>query len=318
MSYSDEAFAMMLLTMPMSPMGDGGVAPLSAEELGALAGRFDPTDQSKLSKLLRMDTFEMQRQAGIDGELAYRVFALSRRDALLYKLIDDCAERNTLIVTPFESEYPKSISAKLGKYQSPVLFMSGNPALLEGGYIGITGISGIKTQPELRRGLDYLVQMAAVNGFGVATGDEAGVCRMAIGDALEKESRVICVMTGGFYDYIGDPAHALAIKNKNMLVVTMAHPAAKYNPALVPLRTRLIFALSKAAFVLTSDGKRGEADAAKRKLCDNLYVLSDPASPPLMSLSQKGFTPVNDLSKLDVNRLAEIWSEPEVQQISFL
>ena len=84
------------------------------------------------------------------------------------------------------------------------------------------------------------------------------------------------------------------------------------------LRNKLIFTLSHACFVLTTDLRRGEADAAKKKLCDYNYVLTDPSLPQNASLVNKGFEPVRDLSSFDTATHAAKWRRPLAQQMSFL
>ncbi len=318
MYHSDDAFAMMLLTLPLSPMGDSTVRPLSFDELSALAGKLGVESEGRLSRLLGQDMFSLMRLFGIDEEYAYRLCLLLGRDMLLSRLVEDCVSKGTEIVTPFDEPYPENVKQRLGVYYSPIFFAKGNLALLEAPYVGITGISGIRTAPEVKKGIEHLLYTCALNNFGLVTGEEAGVCRLAAGYALENESRLICALTGGFDDFTTDEGHAYAIEDGSMLVLSTAHPAAAPNPAVSPLRNKLIFTLSHACFVLTTDLRRGEADAAKKKLCDYNYVLTDPSLPQNASLVNKGFEPIRDLSSFDTATHAAKWRRPLAQQMSFL
>lgn len=314
--HNDDAYVMMLLTMPLSPISDGSLSPLSADEFASLGALLEPNTNVKLRQLLGQDVAGLQNMLGVGEEFAYRLCLLLSRQLLLGRLIEDSLNSETEIITPFDRQYPDSLKRRLGIYQCPALFLKGNPDLLGARYIGVTGISGIRTAPELRSGLEKLVVRAAANGFGLITGSEAGVCRLAAGFALENDGRIVCALTGGFDDFTSDAGHAFAIKCGNMAVISPAHPASKPNNALLPLRNRLIFSLSRAGFVITSDGKRSETEAVRKKLCDNLYLLTDPALPLNGALRQKGFTEIEDLGELDIDALSRLWQAPAVEQMS--
>ncbi len=316
--HNDDAYVMMLLTMPLSPMSDGALSPLKTDEFAFLASQLERSGSLNLGQLLGQDVGGLQNLLDIDEEFAYRLCMLLSRQLILGRLIEDCLSSGTEIVTPFDRQYPESILRRLGATQSPVLFLQGDPALLNADSIGITGISGVKTSQEMRHGLERLVIRAALNGFGLVTGSEAGVCRLAVGYALENEGRAVCVLTGGLEDFTSDSAHAYALSSGNMAVLSPAHPASKPLAQLLPLRNRLIFCLSRAAFIVTSDGKRSETEVLRKKLCDYTYLLTDPSLPLNEVLRQKGFTETDDLRNLDIDSLSRSWKTPGVEQISFL
>ncbi len=315
--HNDDAYVMMLLTMPLSPMSDGALDPLTADEFAAVASRMEAAN-APLQRLLGEDVDGLRRLLDVEEEYAYRLGALLSRQLILGRLIEECLMNGTEILTPFDSPYPKRVRRRMGTYLCPVLFLKGNPDLLSAPSIGVCGISGIKTTSALRSGLNDLVTRAALSGYGLVTGAEAGACRLAMGFALENEGRLSCVLTGGFDDFTEDSGHAYAIKSGNMAVISPAHPAAKPNALLLSLRNRLIFALSRAAFVVTSDGKRSEAELVRKKLCDNAYLFTDPAFPLNAALRQKGFTEIEDLSALDIKEQSRHWEDTGVEQISFL
>ena len=315
--HNDDAYVMMLLTMPLSPISDNTLTGLKPEEFAWLASLLE-RNALELRQLLGQDVAGLQRLLGLEEEFAYRLCLLLSRQLILGRLIEDCLVAGTDIITPFDRQYPESLIRRLGVYQSPVLFLQGDPALLCAASVGITGVSGIRTTPQMRRALERLVTRTAINSYGLVTGSEAGVCRLSVGFALENDGRVICALTGGFDEFTADSGHAYAIRNGNMAVLSPAHPASKQNTRLLPLRNRLIFSLSRATFVLTSDGRKTETEAIRKKLCDNNYLLVDSALPLNESLRQKGFTEVEDLACLDIDLLSRSWCQPEVEQISFL
>ena len=316
--HNDAAYVMMLLGMPLSPMSDGALNPLNAEEFSVLAAALYPNTAVRIEDLIRQDIYALQGKMRLDDEFINRLSLLLSRQMILGRLIEDCQDEGTEILTPFDQQYPQGIKKRLGTYQSPVLFVKGNVQLLEAGYIGILGVSGIKTTDAMRRGVERLVNRAAINRFGLVTGAEPGVCRLAAGFALENEGRLVCVLTGGLNEFASDSGHAYAIESGNLLALSAAHPAARAKNTLLPARNRLIFALSRAAFIVTSDGKRSETEALRKRLCDEVYLLTDPALPLNAALKQKGFKETEDLNLLDIDALSKNWSAPEAQQLSFL
>jgi predicted Rossmann fold nucleotide-binding protein DprA/Smf involved in DNA uptake len=318
MRHTDEAYAMMLLTLPLDPGGEGALRPLSAEEFSAVAGQLDLSGENSLGSLMGLDVAGVMRLLGTDEATAYRLCLLMDRDMQLSRLIDECADDQTEIVTPFDSAYPQGVKRRLGLYCSPALFAKGNLELLQAPYLGILGISGVQTTQRARTGVRALVMRAAVNGLGVVAGDEMGACRAAREEALRQDARLVCALTGGLKTFARQEENVAALSQGNMLLLSGAHPLSGPGAQEAARRNRVVFALSQAAFVITTDGRRGEAEAARRGWCRHLYVYNDEAYPQNASLASRGFEKVDDLESFSVADRAEEWLRPDAEQLSFL
>ena len=221
MRHSDEAYAMMLLTLPMTP-GDSAPKALSGEELAFLAGQLSLGGKAQLSALLGADVPGLMRSLGIGEDEAYRLCTLLDRDMQLVHLMDECGGEGIEIITPFDAEYPELVRRRMGVYLSPALFVCGQVALLRAEYIGVLGISGIRTDKRASEGVEALGINAAINGFGIVTGEEAGICRIARESALKHDGRLICALSGDLRGFC--KAHSKAINQGNLLALSQAHP----------------------------------------------------------------------------------------------
>ena len=76
-------------------------------------------------------------------------------------------------VSLFDREYPERLKRRMGNLAPPILFLSGDRALLEMPMIGVFGISGVKTTQEVRSSVEALVRGAKERGRG-STGYKAG------------------------------------------------------------------------------------------------------------------------------------------------
>ncbi|MBR4235827.1 MAG: DNA-processing protein DprA [Clostridia bacterium] len=315
MQHTDDAYTLMLLTLPMSPDADEAVKPLTGEEMAYVMSRPELAFSHRPSLLMNRDLPGTMRMLESDEAFAYRVRILMSRDVLLSRLIDECIDSGIEILTPADEVYPRSLRQRLGDYSAPTLFAKGNAWLLKSDYLGLIALPGIKTPDSVKRNVRNLSHLAAENGMGIVTGGELGAGMLARRAALDCDARLVCCVTGGLAGFCAQKEHVEPIDFGNMLVLSSAHPLSVPDDRLIFERNRLIYALSNAAFVATTDGRQGEAEAAKRRLCDYLYYFEDPALPANSLLSSRGFTPVSDIEALDVYSKSEIWKNADAEQL---
>ena len=111
---------------------------------------------------------------------------------------------------------------------------------------------------------------------------------------------------------------AAAIARKQMLLLSLVHPDAPYTGVHALARNRIVYALSLASFVITTDGKRGEAEALRRRLCDWLYAFDEAEPAGNRVIIARGATPVHDVSQMDIQKYARSWRLANAEQLSFL
>ena len=313
MQHNDEAFAAMLLTLPLSAEGEEAVKPLSGRELGSVCGILGLSGDP-VSTLIGRDVSWFMRVLRMNENEAYRMRILLSREMLLYKLLDDTIDRGIDVITPFHDEYPAILKARMGGIQAPPLFIKGDTELFKANYVGIMGIEGVKTPEHVLAGVRDLVDQAAEYGFGIATENTLGACRAARHAAMTENgdllARLICVLDGGLT--AACEKYEKYTSEGSALLVSLAHPDA---PAGTKDASKILCALSCAAFIATTDGKRDEAEIAKQQLCDYLYVFDAPELPGNTYAASKGFERV---TRADVPGSYDKWTGKRGEQLSFL
>ncbi|MCR4620733.1 MAG: DNA-processing protein DprA [Clostridiales bacterium] len=318
MQHNDKAYAYMLLTLPLSA-GEESVRPLSSHEVALLAGRLDINDDRGIGQLIGLEEIQLMRLFNIGSDEAYRIRLLLDRNMPLAKLIEDCISREIDIVTPFGRDYPSRLIRSMGLYNCPVLFTKGNAELLKGLNIGINGMGGVKTSDSLKQGLKAFVQKLVKCGFGLIGQDEPGASRYALKEMHEVSGRTVLLAQAGISACESEMRSQAAAEPEYDLIISLCHPDRQYDAGNTALRTRTLFALSQAAFVLSTDLKRGEQEAAKLRLCEELYTLKSPECEMNDALLSKGFKQVADIGKFPVEASSEKWSRlDEYNQLSFI
>ncbi|MCR4576941.1 MAG: DNA-processing protein DprA [Clostridiales bacterium] len=318
MQHNDKAYAYMLLTLPLTA-GEESVVPLTSKEVANIAGKLDINDTRGIGQLIGLEEIQLMNLLSIGSEEAYRIRLLLDRNMPLAKLIEDCISREIDILTPFGKDYPARLVRLIGVYNCPVLFTKGNVELLKGYNIGINGIGGIRTTEEVKQGLRRFAGELARNEFGLISQDVPGACRYAVREMLAIDGRTVLIAQAGISACEQEMNREMADKMEHNLVIGLCHPDRNEDSKNTALRTRTLFALSQAAFVLSTDGRRGEQDAARQKLCDDLYVMESPECEANDTLLNKGFRQVRDMGEFSVPAAAQRWRRSdEYNQLSFL
>lgn len=315
MPHNDDSLALMLLCLPMSAEGEPAVKPFTPAETEWLAGRLEAASLS-FGSLAGKDVSGVMQLLGVRDEIAYRICILMDRDMLLSRLLEHCLETNTEILTPCDDGYPRRVTARLGRYGSPLLFVKGDTDMLSLSYLAILGIPGVKTPPAIESTIKRLVPISAANGLAIMTGGELGTGRIVRDEVLSGEGLLACVLTGGMEAFAAENANKRALENGNLLLISQPHPLSAPNAIDAAERNRLIYALSSVTAVTATDGKRGEAEAVRRRLCDNLYVYESASLPANAALAGRGFKLLkeNELPDLSAARTPDA----DAEQLSFL
>lgn len=304
----------MLLTLPLAAQGETEVRPLTPSEYYGVLGRLDMDSARHPGILMGKDIPQIMRLLSVSEAMAYRLCILMDRDTLLYKLLDECMDTNTEIVTWADAECPAQLAAR--QDLSPAMFVRGPLSLLQTDCLGILGISGIRTPDDVERGLNCIADQAAINGLGIVTGGEPGAGRVVRRRTLQNDGRLVCVLNGGMNAFCTESEYAQSLVNGNLLVISQTHPDARADEADTAERNRLIFCLSCAALVAAADAKRSEAEAVRRQMCDYLYVLHHEELPQNLPLEERGFEAVSDLAAFVSAARVAAWTGLKAQQIS--
>lgn len=317
MRHNDDAFATMLLTLALTANKDELVKPLSAIEYSQLTARVKNTSVKRVAALMSMDVTGIMRALDVEEAEAYRLGMLLSRTMPLSYAMERFYEKCVEFLTLFDDEYPYKLRARLNDKAPPAMYFCGDINLLKTPLVGILGISGVKLDSQSVQGLRALVGALVDEGFGIVTSSEPGACRVAEMEAFARGGKVICVTAGDMLARANEFEYMDAIAAKQALLLSLIHPEAPYTLAHAAQRNKSVFALALAAFVVTTDARRGETEAIRQKYCDWVYAFNIKKPEGNQLLISRGATPVYDAEKLPIKQYAANWRNAQAEQLSF-
>lgn len=318
MRHNDDAFTAMLLTLPLTADREELVRPLSSLEFSALTERMSAKGAGRIGELIGLDVSGIMRLLDLSEADAYRLCMLLSRTMPLSYAMERFYEQNLELLTLYDAPYPERLLSRLGSEAPAAMYACGELSLLNAPLVGIFGIAGVKMNKTVEANLKALVRGIVNEGFGIVTSSELGACYLAENEAIACGGKVVCVLAGDLMRKTNEEAYAAAIAGKNMLLLSLVHPDAPYTAVHAQARNRVVFALSRASFIATTDGKRGEYEALRHRLCDWIYAFDTPEPAGNRIAIARGATPVNDIQQMDFFQYARNWRMASAEQLSFL
>ncbi|MEE1199851.1 MAG: DNA-processing protein DprA [Christensenellales bacterium] len=314
MAYSADAFATMLLTMAITPNREEYVRPYGTAEFRRLEEAVKGSKYNGVGELMGVDISGLMIHLGITEEEGYRIFALLNRSVHLGYAMEKFMNSGIDVLTVYNDEYPACIKNKMGETAPPVIYQAGNPTLLGTPALAIMGISGVRTTPEVRKGIAAIVSDAVAHGYGLITGGELGVSNVVASAVAEQGGKLIDVVGGDMLNHLSREPIAQLLESGQMAVVSMEHPEAFLTISHALSRNKILFALSEAALIVNTDNKRGEIEALNNRSCNWIYAWT--GCPDNMTLIGRGATPVEDLSEFNFQEKARVWKNSRSEQMS--
>ena len=318
MQHNDDAFTAMLLTLPLTADKEELVRPLTSVEFLTLQKRVRESKIKTIGGLIGMDISAIMTKLDMPEQEAYRICMLLSRTMPLSYAMERYYEQNIDILTLMDEAYPPRLHERLEADMPTAMYVSGDVSLLHQPLIGILGISGVKMEKSAQDGLRSLVRSIAAEGFGIITSGEPGACRVAEAEAFACGCKVVSVLAGDLAKKREDDMYEKAVSEGRALLVSLVHPEAPYTNVHAANRNRVVYAMSLAAFIVTTDAKRGESDALRRKLCDWMYAFDTPAPLGNRIVIQRGILPVRDVQQMDFAKYAQNWRMACAEQLTFL
>lgn len=315
MKHNDDAYAAMLLTLALSPNKEEFARPFSVPEFRRFEAAARASRFRGIGRLLDVDISGLMIYLGLSEEESYRAYTLLHRGVQLTYAMEGYMQEGVEIVTQYDDEYPRRLESKLGASAPPCFYRCGNGDVLNRPSIAVLGISGVKTTGEVREAIEALVSGAAARGYTVITGGEMGVSRVAEAAVARCGGALLDVLGGGMHEHLKDDAVALMIGQGRGAVLSLEHPDAMFTVSHAIARNKVLFSLADAAFIFSTDGRRGETDALQNRACDWVYAWE--GNPGCRALIARGAKPVRDLRGLDFDALSRHWESSRSEQLNF-
>jgi predicted Rossmann fold nucleotide-binding protein DprA/Smf involved in DNA uptake len=235
--------------------------------------------------------------SSIDASLAERVEQLLALQAPVIEELERLSEARIHVITAEDPEFPPSLT-RLQEATPPLLFVLGDPALLNTRMLGIVGSRDVdNVGAEVAR---EAARHAVASDAGVVTGGAKGVDQLAMQAALEAGGRVACVLADSMTRAAKDPMITNAIDAELLCLATPFKPTAGFSVANAMGRNKIIYALSVVTLVVaTADGSggtwAGATEALRSKVVPVAVWTGNGKGPGNDALIGKGAAPVDDM-----------------------
>lgn len=223
------------------------------------------SEYNRLARILREHGFQPADLLGdkLDEILAVlsstflpaRIRGLLDRGFLLSQAVERWTTRSIWIVTRADPQYPRRLKSRLKEDAPPILYGCGEPGLLETGGLAVVGSRDVTE--ELLNYTENVGALASRAGRTLVSGGAKGIDRAAMTGALRNDGLVVGVLSDSL------ERAALARDNRETLIdrrltfISPYDPAAGFNAGHAMQRNKVVYALSDAALVVTSDLEKG-------------------------------------------------------------
>jgi DNA processing protein len=293
-SLSDNTQAILLLTAPLIVgRGQPSADLLSPGEYKRLARHLHqlgkvPADllsgqaEAILSEVHQ--TVESERLKGLLG-----------RGLALSQAIDRWQTRAIWVLSRADAEYPQLLKDRLKDDRPAVIYGCGERSILEGGGLAVVGSRDV--DDALIVYTESVGRLAAKAGKTLVSGGARGIDQAAMRGALEGGGKVIGVMADSLEKAAMNREHREMLMEGQLVLISPYDPGAGFNVGNAMQRNKLVYALSDAALVVSSDLDKGGTWTGAVEQLDKLrlvpvYVRSDGAEgKALVALKQKGALP---------------------------
>lgn len=283
--------AILMLTAPLIA-GRNPVSPdvLSPSEYKRLARHLRDI-QKQPADLVSTDAPEVIRACASVTEEG-RLNRLLGRGFLLSQAYERWQARAIWVVSRADPEYPARLKERLRENAPAVLYGCGDRGLLDSGGLAVVGSRHVDGAL-----IDYTLsigQIVARAGRMLVSGGAKGIDQAAMRGALEAGGKACGVLADSLERTAMNREHRNLLLDGQLILTSPYDPGAGFNVGNAMQRNKLIYALSDAALVVSSDLDKGGTWAGAVEQLDKLrlvpvYVRSAREdSPGLEALHKKG------------------------------
>jgi len=220
---------------------------------------------------------ELTRRYGLKPDVA-RALVGGQRQA--EQLSEELERRGIRVLVRGIAGYPARLTRVLGGDTPPVLFMAGNPALLERKSVSFSGARD--ASEEGLRLTQRLAHFLGQHGVNIVSGHAHGVDLTAHCAALAAGGTTALVLAEGLLRFHGKPGLAELLGEDNYVVLSEFTPRQSWSVGNAMQRNRTICGLADAVLVVEAGltGGTFAAGQAALELRQPLFVVSYPIPPP--------------------------------------
>ena len=224
-----------------------------------------------------------------------RMQRLLGRGFLLSQVIEHWQARAIWVVSRADAEYPRRLKSRLREDAPAVLYGCGDIGLLGSGGLAVVGSRHVDESL-----INYTMnvgRLAAQSGRMIVSGGAKGIDQAAMRGALEARGKVTGILADSLEKTTMNREHRNLILDGQLVLMSPYDPSAGFNVGHAMQRNKLIYALSDASLIVSSDLNKGGTWAGAVEQLDKLkfvpvYVRSTgTSSAGLDALRRKGAQP---------------------------
>lgn len=262
-SLSPTAQATLLLTSYFSKASSESVKPLTNVEWGRFAMWLKEKSTTPADLLVSDPKTLLNgwHDARISAE---RIIDLLNRGHSLALAMEKWQRAGLWVVTRSDPEYPRRLKQRLKTDSPPVLFGSGNKALLNAGGLAVIG-SRNASEPDLAF-TDQVGGKAATEGVAIVSGGARGVDEAAMLGAIKQGGVVIGVMADSLLRAATSSKWRKGLMDGHAVLVSPFYPEAGFSAGNAMARNKYIYCLADSSLVIHSGKKGGTFNGAEENL----------------------------------------------------
>lgn len=298
-SSPDSVRAALLLTNRLVPLA---AKPMTAREFWELLERVDPAD------LLHADTGAIAERAGVDPAEATRLRTLLDASTAMSFEQERLHDGGVSLISALDPSFPPSLRERLGAACPPFLLAGGPIDWLARPGLAIVG-SRDADEPALavaRRAAELAVE----RDWSVISGLARGVDQAAMAGGHDAGGVVVGVPAEGISRASRSAEVRRRVHAGELCIASPYAPDAPFTAANARGRNKIVYALSRVAFVVASDDGTGGTWGGAKEALDRRYApvavwTGEGATDGNHALVRRGATQITDLTRLfDIGPIA--------------
>ena len=294
MNLTPDAQAILLVCSQLGAKASGA-APYTLREWNALARKVAASPLQRPGAMLDLSSQALASELSLMEAESERLARLLEGGGMLAIELERLESLGIWALTRADEDYPARLRERLKDSAPPVLFGSGEQALL--GQPGLAVVGSRDVDEAGQRFAAYVGEACARNGLEVYSGAARGVDAIAMGAALESGGRAVGVLADSLTRAVRAAEIRAALERGDLALTTPYAPEAGFSVGAAMGRNRLIYALADYALVVASDAQQGgtwagAVEALKARWVPVFVADGDGAPPGNRQLLQMGARPM--------------------------
>jgi len=200
-----------------------------------------------------------------------RIKRLLNRGFLLSQAIDKWQARSIWVVSRADDEYPCCFKERLKDDSPSILYGCGDSSVLNTGGLAVVGSRHV--DEDLIKYTEDIGCLIAKAKRTLVSGAARGIDQAAMRGALEGGGKVAGVMADSLERASVERLNRAILQDQRLVLISPYDPSAGFNVGNAMQRNKLIYALSDAALVVSSDYSTGGTWAGAVEQLDKLHLV---------------------------------------------